>query len=235
MSNKNLAGKALQIIYLYWKNHDRSYPTSGEVANALGVTSQHWGNLRKSMIEKELLKPSKVWGMEFTEGALATLQKNYNIGKKLGQYNNNENDKTTDVSIKDIIGEVRSNLQSTFNFVEVGLLGGVKAGYGNREDDLEFYSGDETVSVPDKIGDPEKFYALLVKGESMIHENIFPGDYVVVKKVSLLDIGDGDLIVAKYLPNDYINKSVPKIEQAVEARRNSWTNTKIFYTSKKGG
>jgi hypothetical protein len=132
------------------------------------------------------------------------------------------------------IERTTSSFRNTFNLVEIQLLGAVKAGLGSREDDLESYSGEEAVSVPDQVGDPAKYYALRVKGVSMIHENIYPGDLVIVEKVSLLEIGDGDLIVAKYLPNNYINKKLEDINLAVDAGEVIGPTLKYFSRLKRG-
>lgn len=208
MSKSNLAGKALHIIYRYWKSHNHEYPASIEISSWLDVTPQNWGNLRKRMIDNKLLKPSKAWGIELTDLGFSEVIEN-SVKEKA--------DSSPDIKTGGNLADISTNPPATLNYVEIVLFGAVKAGLGSREDDLAIYTGEETYSVPAQIGDPSKCYAMRVEGESMIHEGIFPGDIVIAEKVSLPELNDGDLVIAKYLPNKYSNKKRAEIQNAVDA------------------
>jgi SOS-response transcriptional repressor LexA len=236
MSNNNLAGKALQFIYRYWKNHNHEYPTSGEISGALGKKTAHWGNLRIKLIEKGLLKPSLVWGIELTNHGFAVARENEEREKieNLPLPIEVKQQKSSVDAVKQVVSTLKSNFQNPTNYVEIRLFDAVKAGPGTREDDLEYYSGEETVSVPDQIGDPTRYYALQVKGESMIHENIFPGDIVIVKKTDFGEIKEQDLVVVKYLDNRYFNKKADEIELLIQNREFLGPTLKYFNRLKRG-
>jgi SOS-response transcriptional repressor LexA len=236
MSNKNLAGKALQFIYRYWKNHNHEYPTSGEISRALGKTTAQWGNIRTKLIEKGLLKPSLVWGIELTDQGFAVVRENEerdNIQNIPLPIESNQEKSPVSV-VKQAFNTIKSNFESPTNYVDIRLFGDVKAGPGAREDDLEYYSGEETVSVPDQIGDPTRYYALQVQGESMIHENIFPGDIVIVKKIDFGELKEQDLIVVKYLDNKYFNKKAEEINLLIQNREFLGPTLKYFNRLKRG-
>jgi SOS-response transcriptional repressor LexA len=236
MSDKNLAGKALQAIYLFWKNHNHTYPTSSEISRALGLSSASWGNLRNRMIGNGLLKPSRVWGIEFTNETFQIVRENENREKieNLPVPYNDKKGKTIEDSTNKVVTDISLDLESMFNYVEVRLFGAVKAGLGGREDDLELYAGDETISVPDQIGDPSKYFALQVKGESMVHENIFPGNFVIVKKVEFGEIKEQDLVVVKYLDNKYFNKKTDELEMLIQNREFLGPTLKYYTRLRRG-
>lgn len=78
-------------------------------------------------------------------------------------------------------------------YVEVPLLGQIAAGQP-----IEAVLDDQTVSVPrDMVRGDKRFYALRVRGESMIDEHILDGDLVVVQ--SAADAANGDTVVALVL------------------------------------
>jgi repressor LexA len=93
---------------------------------------------------------------------------------------------------------------STGQTVEVPILGKVAAG----QPLLATRNYDDTVKV-DRffIGQNREVFALRVKGESMIEDGIFDGDYVFVKKTPTANRGDivvamieGEATVKRYFP-----------------------------------
>jgi repressor LexA len=80
-------------------------------------------------------------------------------------------------------------------YVEIPLLGQIAAGQP-----IEAILDDQTVSVPrNMISSGKRFFALRVRGESMIDEHILDGDLVVVQSVA--DATNGDTVVALVLNN----------------------------------
>jgi repressor LexA len=86
---------------------------------------------------------------------------------------------------------LRPIVSSTGQLVEVPVLGRVAAG----QPVLAVRNYDDTVRV-DKffIGDNREVFALRVKGDSMIEDGIFDGDYVFVRKQ--LQASSGETVVA---------------------------------------
>jgi len=78
-------------------------------------------------------------------------------------------------------------------YVEIPLLGRIAAGQP-----IEAILDDQTVSVPrDMVAGGKRYYALRVRGDSMIDEHILDGDLVVVQ--SAADAANGDTVVALVL------------------------------------
>ncbi|MHA1279803.1 MAG: transcriptional repressor LexA [Candidatus Helarchaeota archaeon] len=80
------------------------------------------------------------------------------------------------------------------------LLGEVQAG-----EPIESYEVPEEVELPSGIFDPERHFALLVRGDSMVDEGILDGDIVVVRKSETAENGevvvalvDGEATIKKY-------------------------------------
>lgn len=71
---------------------------------------------------------------------------------------------------------------------EIPLLGVIAAG-----EPIEAIRTDETIDVPRDMMEKDVF-ALKVKGDSMIDDGIFDGDYVIIKKIS--DPKNGDIVVS---------------------------------------
>jgi repressor LexA len=66
---------------------------------------------------------------------------------------------------------------------------------------IEAIEEKEMISVPMNITrEPGEFFALKVRGESMIEDGIFDGDYVILKKQDAAN--DGDIVVA-LIENEY--------------------------------
>lgn len=87
---------------------------------------------------------------------------------------------------------VARSLQLTPNFDErnfaIPLLGIIAAG-----EPIEAIRTNETIDVPRDMVGPDIF-ALKVKGDSMLDDGIFDGDYVVIQKVN--QPKNGDIVVA---------------------------------------
>jgi hypothetical protein len=162
MSNKNLPGRALQIIYRYWVEHEHRYPASGEIAQALGISGSHWANLRKTMIDKDLLMESMAWGIELTDQTFSMMQANENKGEKKTN-GKSQTGKFESKNLSSVTNKPQNTFEeSTGNTVEIPLFGAVKAGIGSREDDLAIYDGSETITMPEAAGDPKTIFALHV-------------------------------------------------------------------------
>ena len=74
----------------------------------------------------------------------------------------------------------------------VPVLGSVACGPGNFEEENII----EYIRMPETLVGKGEFFALIAKGESMIGAGIYPGDYVIVRKQEMAEIGDR--IVALY-------------------------------------
>jgi len=104
-------------------------------------------------------------------------------------------------------GYIRSpwgNKKRAIEVVEQGevlkLLGEVQAG-----EPIESYEVPEEVELPSGIFDPERHFALRVRGDSMIDEGILDDDIVVVRKSEIAENGevvvalvDGEATIKKY-------------------------------------
>lgn len=73
--------------------------------------------------------------------------------------------------------------------LELPLAGLIAAG-----EPIEAISGNETIDVPHSMLGSGEYYALQVKGESMIEDGIFDGDYVVIERRETAN--NGDTVVA---------------------------------------
>lgn len=86
---------------------------------------------------------------------------------------------------------VSENFESNLSGIELPLVGFIAAG---KPIDA-FENSYETVTVPlDMVSSVKKCFVLQVKGDSMIDEGIFNGDYVVIQKQDTAD--NGDIVVA---------------------------------------
>jgi len=104
-------------------------------------------------------------------------------------------------------GYIRSpwgNKKRAFEIIERGdilkLLGEVQAG-----EPIESYEVPEEVELSSGIFDPERHFALRVRGDSMVDEGILDGDIVVVRKSEIAENGevvvalvDGEATIKKY-------------------------------------
>jgi repressor LexA len=101
-----------------------------------------------------------------------------------------------------------SNQKRAIRLVEHGggtvwlpLLGSVAAGVP-----IEAIEQQETVDVPEEMLGSGEFFALRVKGNSMVDEGILPGDTIVVRKQAVAEngqtvvalVGNGEATVKKF-------------------------------------
>ncbi|AQQ09496.1 LexA repressor [Sedimentisphaera cyanobacteriorum] len=71
----------------------------------------------------------------------------------------------------------------------IPMLGSVAAGFP-----VEPLESDEKLSIPAQFSTKGTLFALKVSGESMIGDNIFPGDYVICRHTN--EAKNGDIVVA---------------------------------------
>lgn len=83
------------------------------------------------------------------------------------------------------------NVNASINIVELPVVGYIAAGEPIEAIENDF----ETVAVSsDLVSRSKRCYVLMVRGDSMIKEGIFDGDYVVIQKQDTAK--DGDIVVA---------------------------------------
>jgi len=90
--------------------------------------------------------------------------------------------------------------------IEIPLLGTIAAG-----EPLEAVEEHKTLTVPkNNISKSGEHFALRVKGNSMIQEGIFDGDYVVIRKQNTAE--NGDTVVVLINGNEATLKKIFKIK-----------------------
>lgn len=83
------------------------------------------------------------------------------------------------------------SVNASINIVELPVVGYIAAGEPIEAIENDF----ETVAVSsDLVSKSKRCYVLMVRGDSMIKEGIFDGDYVVIQKQDTAN--DGDIVVA---------------------------------------
>jgi repressor LexA len=92
--------------------------------------------------------------------------------------------------------ELTNQVMQFARSIELPLAGLITAG-----EPIEAIEGNETIAVPADLVRDENAYVLKVKGESMIDEGIWSGDYVVVERNH--SPRNGDVVVA-LLNNAYV-------------------------------
>ena len=87
--------------------------------------------------------------------------------------------------------------------MQIRILGNITAGYPIEA----IETGQETITVPSiGLSRNENYYALRVKGESMIEDGIFDGDIVVIKRQSVAE--NGQTVVAIIDDNEATLKKI---------------------------
>lgn len=66
------------------------------------------------------------------------------------------------------------------------VLGYVACGPGQEEEERFI----EYITMPESMVGNGEFFALIAKGESMVDAGVHPGDYVIVRKEQMAEIGD---------------------------------------------
>jgi len=105
--------------------------------------------------------------------------------------------------------------------ITLPLLGIVQAGYP-----LEVFDTSENIEVPQNFIDENNF-ALQVRGDSMIEDQIKDGDFIIVKKTSIAK--NGDLIIA-YVNNNATLKRFYKKQHHIELKPSN-SNFEIIQVS----
>ncbi len=98
--------------------------------------------------------------------------------------------------------EIRKNIVT---FPEINIMGNIMA--GQPLEAIEYDAGSVFVSSA-LIDNPKDYYALRVKGDSMIEDGIFDGDIVVIKKQSVAE--NGQTVVAIIDDNEATLKRIYK-------------------------
>jgi SOS regulatory protein LexA len=90
---------------------------------------------------------------------------------------------------------IRTTLQSNEgeNFMEVNILGNIAAG-----EPIEAIENPEPIWINKELVSPKgQFYALQVKGNSMIDDGIHEGDIVIIEKTAQAENGDTVVAIVK--------------------------------------
>lgn len=83
-------------------------------------------------------------------------------------------------------------MESEVSHYAMPVLGYVACGEGQTETEEII----EYIRMPESLVGKGEFFALIAKGESMVDAGIYPGDYVVVRKQNIANVGD--IVVALY-------------------------------------
>ena len=216
MSKKNREDEALEFIYASWETTGK-YPTNADVGRKLNINANNWGGIRRRMIEKGKLTEAITGDFALAETVIeefkhneqllrllhssrsATEEKRPTIGKE-----SIESQLATSTNIKAKI-QNKGQSQGRNNYVEIPIYGEVRAGKGGPDDLVVDLSPiNESLLLPDPYFDQEtETYVLQVVGDSMISDNILAGDYIIVEKIPLTQVNEGDLIVARPLKEKY--------------------------------
>ncbi len=172
---------ALQYILVSWVNRSKM-PNNKEMATFLG-SSKIWVNVRGKLMEKGKLIESDIFDFEISQDVI-------------------EDYKRIRAQVKKPLFEL-TNYPDYFVPASIPLLGTVRAGKDGF-DELKFDespSGD-IIMLPD-VERGQSVYSLEVVGESMVSDHILPDDLIIIESISLADIKENDLIVAKYLDEKF--------------------------------
>lgn len=163
----------VNIIVDWYRIHDLETPIDTEwIMEQMFISKSRVSYLKKSLVDKGMLQAAK--------------------GYRL-----------TDTAIEGIT-QPKSNVLITVP-LRLPLLGQVRAGR-TKQDELRVYLEDrnspaaEIRTIP-SVPDNSDVFLLEVIGESMLHDNILEGDYVLVKPFPRsVQPKQGQLIVTRYLP-----------------------------------
>lgn len=198
--------KALGIIFEFWKEK-HSYPSNLDMAQLLEVSPNIWGNIRRAMVQNGKLSHSNLWDFELTGEILNDFMANdKNLKEVLIQQGQIEQPAKTLQNSKNKQPQIeRTNSEiSQKSSIEIPILGQVVAGTNRGPDDLivDLSPSGETLLLPD-IDDGQDAYVLEVIGRSMESDAILPNDYVIVEKISRTELKNNDLVVVKYLKEEF--------------------------------
>lgn len=222
--------KALIIIFEYWKEH-HSYPSNIEVAKLLDISPNIWGNIRRAMIQNGKLVNSILWDFELSSDIL---QKFVFNDKKLNEISIQSPVIKASIQSPSINKQPQKepikNTLSRKQSVEIPILGQVVAGTDRGPDDLivDLSPSGETLLLPD-IDDGQEIYVLEVQGRSMESDSILPNDYVIVERISSINLKNNDLIVAKYLKDEFNSVNEDEFNYAIKNSDNFKGPTLKYY------
>lgn len=209
---------ALQYILDRWVNKFEM-PSNKEMAARLGSTKS-WVNVRGRLMKDGKLQASDIYEFEPTPDVIERYKKIHaQIEKPLPEL---------------------VNSPDYFVPVSIPLLGTVKAGTNGFEELVldEDPSGDSAL-LPD-VSPGQEVYSLAVVGNSMVTDHILPDDLLIVERVSSAEVKENDLIVTKYLNEQFNLDSEEEIKLAIQDPSNfegptvKYLSLKQFTTKEKG-
>lgn len=202
--------RALKIIYDYWKTNE-AYPSNVDMVKFLSdiKDANEWGNTRRAMIKNGKLIESLVWDFELSDEVLANLRANDKRAQEVTSFASEyqPDGKSHSTKTSTLLTKTALKLIPASGSVQPGdipIYGQVRAGTDRGPDDLviDLSSSGDTLNILD-VDDSRPIFALEVQGRSMVSDSILPNDFVIVERVSFPEIKDGDLIVAKYLKEEF--------------------------------
>ena len=199
--------KAVKIIFEYWKEH-HSYPSNVDMARLLDVDANIWGNIKRAMFDNKKLMPSTPWDFELPSDILEKFIDNDKRVNAISAQSTNQQTSFLSTQSSKLNREYKKEKKnapiSTNGSIEIPILGQVIAGTDRGPDDLivNLSPSGETLLLPD-IYDGQEIYVLEVQGRSMESDSILPNDYVIVERVPRIELKNNDLVVVKYLKEEF--------------------------------
>jgi len=199
--------KAVKIIFEYWKEH-HSYPSNVDMARLLDVDANIWGNIKRAMFDNKKLMPSTPWDFELPSDILEKFIDNDKRVNAISAQSTNQQTSFLSTQSSKLNREYKKEKKnapiSTNGSIEIPILGQVIAGTDRGPDDLivNLSPSGETLLLPD-IDDGQEIYVLEVQGRSMESDSILPNDYVIVERVPRIELKNNDLVVVKYLKEEF--------------------------------
>lgn len=230
--------RALKIIYDYWKKNG-AYPSNAEMVRLLTDVkdANQWGNTRRAMFKNGKLEESEsgTWDFKLSDKILADfIENDTRIAKVSAAIEAPKNvDKLPAESPTRTPVKPTSQVKLSYDAQQIGdipIYGQVVAGTDRGPDDLivDLSPSGDTLPILD-VDDGRSVFALEVQGRSMVSDSILPNDYVIVERVSLIEIKDGDLIVAKYLKEKFNDINDPEIVEAAFENPNNYDGPTLKY------
>lgn len=224
--------RALNTIFEFWKEK-HSYPSNIDVSKLLGISPNIWGNIRRTMIKNGKLIESALWDFELSNDILQKFLEN---DKKIKEVSSQTVDTQPLVRpAQSILNKQPQKDQKKLTVtnrlsVEIPILGQVVAGTDRGPDDLvvDLSPNGETLLLPD-IDDGQEVYVLEVQGHSMESDAILPNDYVIVERVSRTEIKNNDLVVVKYLKEEFNSANEDNFNAAITISDNFRGPTLKYY------
>lgn len=131
--------------------------------------------------EREYMPSYREIAKHFQLNSISTVHKHLQTLKRKG-YVDFEYNKPRSLSVS-------SKIQKLSKAIEIPLVGLIAAG-----EPIEAIEERESLAVPEQLVDRDECFALKVRGDSMIEDGIFDGDFVVIEKNYYPN--NGDVVVA---------------------------------------